>query len=77
LHIDAFFSKHCLWVDFPCSWLGFLRAGIPLSVVFTFLIASPMINEIAVIILIGVVGWKLGQISHCTHTLSELVVRYK
>ncbi|VVM22172.1 hypothetical protein BSPWISOXPB_1240 [uncultured Gammaproteobacteria bacterium] len=36
----------------------FLRAGIPLSVVFTFLIASPMINEIAVIILIGVVGWK-------------------
>jgi uncharacterized membrane protein YraQ (UPF0718 family) len=39
-------------------FLGFLRAGIPLSVVFTFLIASPMINEIAVIILIGVVGWK-------------------
>lgn len=39
-------------------FLGFLRAGIPLSIVFTFLIASPMINEIAVIILIGVVGWK-------------------
>lgn len=39
-------------------FLGFLRAGIPLSIVFTFLIASPMINEIAVIILVGVVGWK-------------------
>ncbi len=39
-------------------FLGFLRAGIPISIVFTFLIASPMINEIAVIILIGVVGWK-------------------
>ncbi|MBA5249622.1 MAG: permease [Gammaproteobacteria bacterium] len=39
-------------------FLGFLRAGIPLGVVFTFLIASPMINEIAVIILISVVGWK-------------------
>jgi len=39
-------------------FLGFLRAGIPLGIVFTFLIASPMINEIAVIILIGVVGWK-------------------
>ncbi|SFV67247.1 Transporter [hydrothermal vent metagenome] len=39
-------------------FLGFLRAGIPLRIVFTFLIASPMINEIAVIILIGIVGWK-------------------
>lgn len=39
-------------------FLGFLRAGIPTSIVFTFLIASPMINEIAVIILIGVIGWK-------------------
>ncbi len=39
-------------------FLGFLRAGIPLSIVFTFLIASPMINEVAVIILIGVIGWQ-------------------
>lgn len=39
-------------------FLGFLRAGIPTSIIFTFLIASPMINEIAVIILVGVVGWK-------------------
>ncbi len=39
-------------------FLGFLRAGIPLCVVFTFLIASPMINEIAVIILFGIVGFK-------------------
>lgn len=41
-------------------FIGFVEAGIPLGVTFSFLIASPMINEVAVVILIGVLGWKLA-----------------
>lgn len=41
-------------------FIGFVEAGIPLGITFSFLIASPMINEVAVVILIGVVGWKLA-----------------
>ena len=39
-------------------FLGFVEAGIPLGVTFSFLIASPMINEVAVILLFGLFGWK-------------------
>ncbi len=41
-------------------FIGFVEAGIPLGVTFSFLIASPMINEVAVVILAGVLGWKLA-----------------
>ena len=37
-------------------FLGFIESGIPLGVTFSFLIASPMINEVAVILLLGLVG---------------------
>ncbi|MBK1649434.1 permease [Rhabdochromatium marinum] len=40
-------------------FIGFVEAGIPLGVTFSFLIASPMINEVAVVILFGLLGWKL------------------
>ncbi|TNF34064.1 MAG: permease [Deltaproteobacteria bacterium] len=40
-------------------FVGFVEAGIPLGVTFSFLIASPMINEVAVAVLAGVIGWKL------------------
>jgi len=40
-------------------FIGFVEAGIPLGVTFSFLIASPMINEVAVVILAGVIGWKI------------------
>lgn len=40
-------------------FIGFVEAGIPLGVTFSFLIASPMINEIAVVLLWGLLGWKL------------------
>ena len=39
-------------------FLGFVEAGIPLGVTFSFLIAAPMINEVAVILLFGLFGWK-------------------
>ena len=40
-------------------FIGFVEAGIPLGVTFSFLIASPMINEVAVVVLLGVLGWQL------------------
>ncbi|MDJ0805878.1 MAG: permease [Gammaproteobacteria bacterium] len=43
-------------------FIGFVEAGIPLGVTFSFLIASPMINEVAVVILIGILGWKLAAL---------------
>jgi hypothetical protein len=43
-------------------FIGFVEAGIPLGVTFSFLIASPMINEVAVVVLIGVLGWKLAAL---------------
>jgi uncharacterized membrane protein YraQ (UPF0718 family) len=43
-------------------FIGFVEAGIPLGVTFSFLIASPMINEVAVVILIGILGWKLATL---------------
>ncbi len=40
-------------------FIGFVEAGIPLGVTFSFLIASPMVNEIAIILLLGMVGWQI------------------
>ena len=43
-------------------FLGFIESGIPLGVTFSFLIAAPMINEVAVILLFGLFGWKTALI---------------
>lgn len=43
-------------------FIGFLEAGIPLGVTMSFLIASPMINEVAVVVLAAAVGWKVAML---------------
>lgn len=43
-------------------FLGFIEAGIPIGITFSFLIAAPMINEVAVIMLFTLFGWKVGVI---------------
>jgi len=43
-------------------FLGFVESGVPLGVTFSFLISSPMINEVAVILLYGLFGWKVALI---------------
>jgi uncharacterized membrane protein YraQ (UPF0718 family) len=43
-------------------FLGFVESGVPLGVTFSFLIASPMINEVAVVLLYGMFGWKVAAI---------------
>jgi len=53
-------------------FIGFVEAGIPLGITFSFLIASPMINEVAAVILIGILGWKLALL----YIISGLVVAW-
>jgi hypothetical protein len=40
-------------------FIGFLEAGIPLGITFSFLITSPLINEYLVILMLGFFGWKI------------------
>src|SRR5680860_894915 len=47
-------------------FLGFVEVGVPLGVTFSFLVASPMINEIALVLLIGLFGWKIALIYKMT-----------
>jgi uncharacterized membrane protein YraQ (UPF0718 family) len=39
-------------------FLGFVESGVPLGVTFSFLISAPMINEVALVLLFGLFGWK-------------------
>lgn len=41
-------------------FLGFVQAGVPLGVTFSFLIAAPMVNEIALTLLFGLFGWRIA-----------------
>lgn len=43
-------------------FIGFVESGVPLGVTFSFLVASPMINEVAVILLFGLFGWKIAAL---------------
>jgi len=59
----------CLGVVTPfcsCSavplFIGFVSAGVPLGVTFSFLIAAPMVNEIALVLLYGLLGWKVAAL---------------
>ncbi len=41
-------------------FVGFVTAGVPLGVTFSFLIAAPMVNEVALALLFGMFGWKVA-----------------
>ncbi len=41
-------------------FIGFLQAGVPLGVTFSFLISTPMVNEVALVLLFGMFGWKVA-----------------
>jgi uncharacterized protein len=41
-------------------FIGFVTSGVPLGVTFSFLIAAPMINEVALVLLFGLFGWKVA-----------------
>ena len=41
-------------------FIGFVQAGIPMGITFSFLITSPLMNEVAFVLLIGLFGWKIA-----------------
>lgn len=43
-------------------FIGFVTAGVPLGVTFSFLISAPMVNEIGLVLLYGLLGWKVAAI---------------
>jgi len=43
-------------------FIGFLQAGVPLGVTFSFLISAPMVNEVALALLFGMFGWKVAAL---------------
>jgi uncharacterized membrane protein YraQ (UPF0718 family) len=67
------FLAACLGIVTPfcsCSaiplFIGFVEAGLPLGVTFSFLIASPTVNEVALIMLWGLFGWQIALIYTAT-----------
>jgi uncharacterized membrane protein YraQ (UPF0718 family) len=54
-------------------FLGFVTTGVPLGVTFSFLISAPMVNEIALVLLYGLFGWKVAAIYLSTGLLIAMV----
>jgi len=54
-------------------FLGFVQAGVPLGVTFSFLIAAPMVNEVALVLLFGLVGWQVATLYLATGLLLAIV----
>jgi len=51
-------------------FLGFVEVGVPLGITFSFLVASPMINEVALVLLLGMFGFKIAAI----YVVSGLII---
>jgi uncharacterized membrane protein YraQ (UPF0718 family) len=51
-------------------FIGFVESGIPLGVTFSFLVAAPTINEVALVMLLGLFGWRTAGL----YVLSGLVI---
>ncbi len=57
-------------------FLGFVESGVPLGVTFSFLIAAPMINEIALVLLLGLFGWETALIYMSTGLIIAMISGY-
>ncbi|MFH0920756.1 MAG: permease [Fibrobacterota bacterium] len=53
-------------------FIGFVQAGVPLGVTFSFLISAPMVNEVALVLLFGLFGWKVALLYMSTGLLIAL-----
>ena len=54
-------------------FIGFVTAGVPLGVTFSFLISAPMVNEVALVLLAGMFGWKVAGLYLGTGLLTAIV----
>lgn len=57
-------------------FLGFVQSGVPLGVTFSFLIAAPMINEVALVMLFGLFGWQTALLYAATGLLIAIIAGY-
>jgi uncharacterized membrane protein YraQ (UPF0718 family) len=54
-------------------FIGFVEAGVPLGVTFSFLISAPMVNEVALVLLFGLFGWRVAGLYVATGLLIAIV----
>jgi hypothetical protein len=54
-------------------FIGFVTAGVPLGVTFSFLVSAPMVNEVALVLLFGLFGWKVAALYAGTGVLIAVV----
>jgi len=57
-------------------FIGFVESGVPLGVTFSFLISSPMVNEVALVLLWGMFGWKIAMIYIVTGVFVAIIAGY-
>jgi hypothetical protein len=58
------------------AFIGFVAAGVPLGITLSFLIASPMVNEVAVILILGMFGWKVAVLYVVFGLLVAIIAGY-
>jgi uncharacterized protein len=54
-------------------FIGFVTTGVPLGVTFSFLVSAPMVNEVALILLFGLFGWKVAGLYLVTGLLIAII----
>lgn len=54
-------------------FIGFVTAGVPLGVTFSFLVSAPMVNEIALVLLFGLFGWKIAGLYLITGLIIAMI----
>jgi len=54
-------------------FIGFVTAGVPLGVTFSFLVSAPMVNEVALVLLFGLFGWKVAALYLSTGLLIAII----
>jgi len=54
-------------------FIGFVTTGVPLGVTFSFLVSAPMVNEVALVLLFGMLGWKVAAIYLSTGLVIAMV----
>lgn len=57
-------------------FIGFIESGVPLGITFSFLISSPMVNEVAVVMLWGLLGWKITAIYISSGVIIAIIAGY-
>jgi uncharacterized membrane protein YraQ (UPF0718 family) len=54
-------------------FIGFVTTGVPLGVTFSFLVSAPMVNEVALVLLLGLLGWKVAALYLTTGLIIAIV----